>query len=104
MRVGLIRRGLEQLKRDNPRLNPRNFEYVPSASYKLQIAWLALLLPVAFTVGEYIEQQEFNRMTRFRDKSALYGSEKGPDDEPSWGCKESEFKWNFSKWPRSWWY
>ncbi len=34
-------------------------------------------------------------MTRFRDKSALFGGRKGPDDEPSWGDKE--YKWKFAE-------
>ena len=84
--------------------NPRNIHYAPRASYKFQFGVGAVLIAVGHTVGQYIEEQENNRMTRFRDKSALYGSEKGPDDQPSWGCKDEDFKWNFSKWPRSWWY
>jgi hypothetical protein len=33
-------------------------------------------------------------MTRFRDKSALFGGRKGPDDEPSWGEKEYRFRFS----------
>ena len=99
MRFSLIRRGL-----DNPRLNPRNIEYFPRVSYKSQIFWGAVMLAVSYVAGNYIERHEMNRMRRFRDKSALFGSEKGPNDEPSWGDKESDIKFQFSKWPRSWWY
>merc|ERR1719458_1689960 len=53
-------------------------------------------------LGLYLEHQDINRMTRFRDKSALFGKEKGPDEEPSWGDKE--YYWKFSQWKRTWWY
>lgn len=99
MKLSLIRAAL-----DNPRLNPRNIHFAPRASYKLQFGAGAVFFVVGWTIGKYIEEQDNNRMTRFRDKSALYGSEKGPDDAPSWGCKDEDFKWNFSKWPRSSWY
>lgn len=99
MRFSLIRRGL-----DNPRLNPRNIQFYQRVSYKAQTFWGIVVIGTASIAGAYLERQEINRMRRFRDKSALYGSEKGPDDEPSWGDKESDIKFQFSKWPRSWWY
>ena len=99
MRFSLIRRGL-----DNPRLNPRNIEFAPSTSYKSQTFWFIVVMAASGFAGHHLERQEINRMRRFRDKSALFGSEKGPDDEPSWGDKEEDIKFQFSKWPRSWWY
>ena len=83
-------------------LNPRNIAYVYTPSYKHQFASLALALGVGWSVGRYIDRQDKNRMSRFRDKSALFGKEKGPDDEPSWGDKE--YYWKFSQWKMSWWY
>ncbi|XP_076287005.1 NADH dehydrogenase [ubiquinone] 1 beta subcomplex subunit 1 [Lasioglossum baleicum] len=36
------------------------------------------------TVGWYIDRSESLRMTRFRDKSALFGRELKPGEPPSW--------------------
>ena len=83
-------------------LNPRNINYFYQPSYKVQIAQALLVFAIGIPGGNYLERQEQNRMSRFRDKSALYGTEKGPDDEPSWGDKE--YIWQFSKMPRSWWW
>ena len=83
-------------------LNPRNIAYIYTPSYKVQIVMLAFALGAGWPIGRYIEAQDRNRMTRFRDKSALFGKEKGPDDEPSWGDKE--YNWKFSQWKTSWWY
>ena len=58
-------------------LNPRNIAYVYTPSYKHQFASLALALGVGWSVGRYIDRQDKNRMSRFRDKSALFGKEKG---------------------------
>jgi len=35
-----------------------------------------------FRIG--LLDREYNRLTTFRGKSALYGKEYGPDDEPPW--------------------
>ena len=99
MKLSLLRAAM-----NDPRLNPRNIKFSPQVPYKVQAAYGIFAVVVFGSLGEYVQKQEVNRMTRFRDKTALYGSEKGPDDEPSWGCKEKDFKWNFSQWPRSWWY
>jgi hypothetical protein len=83
-------------------LNPRNIEYLYTPSYKIQAVMFASVFGFGWPIGRYLEEQDQNRMTRFRDKSALFGKEKGPDDEPSWGAKE--YYWKFGKWERKWWY
>ena len=83
-------------------LNPRNIAYVYTPSYKVQFAGLAFAFGVGWPLGRYLDRQDKNRMSRFRDKSALFGKEKGPDDEPSWGDKD--YYWKFSQWKMSWWY
>ncbi|RZF49221.1 hypothetical protein LSTR_LSTR010951 [Laodelphax striatellus] len=43
------------------------------------------VIPVAFFLfGKHLDNAETERMTRFRDKSALYYRELGPNDKPSW--------------------
>ena len=42
-------------------------------------------------MGHSLDKQEGNRITRFRDKSVLYGGRKEPDDEPL-GVKEYKYK------------
>ena len=83
-------------------LNPRNVAYIKNAPYSMQVAYVVLGFAICVPLGSYLERQEHNRMSRFRDKSALFGKEKGPDDEPSWGDKE--YYWRFSQWKRSWWH
>ena len=83
-------------------MNPRNVQYHYFPTYKVQSFWAAVVLATGIPLGLYLEHQDVNRMTRFRDKSALYGKEKGPDEEPSWGDKE--YYWKFSQWKRTWWY
>lgn len=49
------------------------------------VQYVALTLPVAaLLVGRYLDNQETLRMTRFRDKSALYGRTLGPGEQPTW--------------------
>ena len=59
---------------------------------------MAYLLRLFQKISQYVDWLIiffFLRMTRFRDKSALFGGRKGPDDEPTWGDKE--YKWKFSE-------
>lgn len=43
------------------------------------------LIPfIGFFVGRWLDQVEDERMTRFRDKSALYGRVLAPGEKPSW--------------------
>ncbi|KAF6200846.1 hypothetical protein GE061_005293 [Apolygus lucorum] len=52
---------------------------------KIAKSYLALVIPLAgFFVGKYLDDQETLRMTRFRDKSALYGRKLAPGEQPSW--------------------
>ncbi|XP_046734486.1 NADH dehydrogenase [ubiquinone] 1 beta subcomplex subunit 1 [Diprion similis] len=37
-----------------------------------------------YAFGAWIDRQETLRMTRFRDKSALYGRTLAPGEPPSW--------------------
>ncbi|KYN34095.1 NADH dehydrogenase [ubiquinone] 1 beta subcomplex subunit 1 [Trachymyrmex septentrionalis] len=44
-----------------------------------------LIFPFAgFMIGHKIDKMETERMTTFRDKSALYGRELKPGEPPSW--------------------
>jgi len=44
-----------------------------------------LIFPFAgFMIGHKIDKMETERMTMFRDKSALYGRELKPGEPPSW--------------------
>ncbi|XP_055683885.1 NADH dehydrogenase [ubiquinone] 1 beta subcomplex subunit 1 [Lutzomyia longipalpis] len=43
------------------------------------------LFPVAgYCIGAFLDHKETLRMTRFRDKSALYGRQLAPGEKPSW--------------------
>ncbi|KAK9499758.1 hypothetical protein O3M35_002734 [Rhynocoris fuscipes] len=68
-------------------------DYSHTQKWKLQRMTVAqimksfALLAIPFSgmyIGRILDQQETLRMTRFRDKSALYGRTLGPDEKPSW--------------------
>jgi NADH dehydrogenase (ubiquinone) 1 beta subcomplex subunit 1 len=43
------------------------------------------LVPMSgFMLGWWLDRKETERMTRFRDKSALFGRELKPGEKPSW--------------------
>ena len=49
-------------------------------------AWSFALFGAAFATGLEIEKAEYDRMTRFRDKSALFaGTKPAGDTEVTWG-------------------
>ncbi|XP_067012202.1 NADH dehydrogenase [ubiquinone] 1 beta subcomplex subunit 1 [Anabrus simplex] len=48
-----------------------------------QYVW-AILPATGFCIGWFLDRKETERMTMFRDKSALYGRELGPGEAPSW--------------------
>lgn len=51
----------------------------------VMLSYPQLLLPLAgFMLGFYADKQETLRLTKFRDKSALYGRELAPGEPPSW--------------------
>jgi len=55
-------------------------------------AWGTALLAAAYRTGLEIERAEYDRMTRFRDKSALFAGTKPPGDtELTWG-RPKEYK------------
>lgn len=67
--------------------NQRTFAWEMQALWKFLIQRknaLALIPIIGFYVGHRIDQMEIQRMTVFRDSSALFGREKGPDYKPSW--------------------
>ena len=83
-----------------PGLNPRNLTNYPVMPYKYQAVISVGIVVVGVTAGYYFERQEFNRMTRFRDKSALFGKQLGPDDPPSWGDKEYAWRVSSPEWEK----
>ena len=61
------------------RVNPKI-----TVSFVIKELWiLSVIVPVYF-IGEWASEREFQRWTKFRDRSALYGGMKGPGEEPSW--------------------
>jgi hypothetical protein len=44
---------------------------------------MLLLIPLTY-VGLLAGEYDFQRWTKFRDKSALYGGMKAPGEKPSW--------------------
>lgn len=56
------------------------------ANVKLELRMFKLLsVPLlGFMVGSFLDNLETNRMTMFRDKSALYGRELAEGEKPSW--------------------
>ncbi|KAI9562953.1 hypothetical protein GHT06_010409 [Daphnia sinensis] len=54
-------------------------------SFVKQRKHLIVVVPiVAYMIGWKLEKIEYERMTLFRDRSALFGREHGPDYKPSW--------------------
>ncbi|XP_055710481.1 NADH dehydrogenase [ubiquinone] 1 beta subcomplex subunit 1 [Phlebotomus papatasi] len=47
--------------------------------------WVWIALPLTgWAIGSFLDHKETLRMTRFRDKSALYGRQLAPGEKPSW--------------------
>lgn len=69
-------------------INPRNITYPARAPLYFQIPVAIVGGVVAVWWEMWHINNETHRMTRFRDKSALFGKPKGPDDTPSWGPSE----------------
>ena len=47
--------------------------------------FIPMMFPsLGFLLGWWLERKEDERMTRFRDKSALYGRTLAPGEKPSW--------------------
>lgn len=52
--------------------------------YMFQESWrLGFVIPLYF-IGNWAMEREFQRWTKFKDRSALYGGMKGPGEAPSW--------------------
>ena len=68
-------------------VNPRNIQLPGRGAlgYPAQAMVVGVLWGVGLYAELYFLRKEAHRMTRFRDKSALFGKVKGPDDPPSWG-------------------
>ncbi len=78
-------------------INPRNFRVANAAPWYVQVGGLALAWS-AMAFGAWLDRVEQHRMTRFRDKSALYaGANPDPENNPSWGPK-GDYPYNYSKW------
>lgn len=61
---------------------------MPPPKIPLSMVWyyhkrLLLVIPV-YLGGKFLDDIENTRLTRFRDKSALYGGKVKPGDPPSW--------------------
>ncbi|XP_015171491.1 PREDICTED: NADH dehydrogenase [ubiquinone] 1 beta subcomplex subunit 1 [Polistes dominula] len=52
--------------------------------YLVSVYYPALIPLTGFIFGSYLDRQENLRLTKFRDKSALYGRELAPGEPPSW--------------------
>lgn len=46
--------------------------------------WVNLLIPVGFIIGMYLDRQQDQRLTAFRNKSVLYSRELKPGEEVTW--------------------
>lgn len=64
-------------------INPRQINYRPQKVP--QLVGVTILSFGAFLIGAYIDHQEVNRRTRFRDKSMMHGKPKAEGEAPSWG-------------------
>lgn len=48
-----------------------------------EVLWIGVPL-IGFFIGDYLDKKEDLRMTRFRDKSSLYGRTLKEGEKPSW--------------------
>ncbi|XP_041661417.1 NADH dehydrogenase [ubiquinone] 1 beta subcomplex subunit 1-like [Cheilinus undulatus] len=46
--------------------------------------WVNVLIPVGFLLGMYFDRQQDQKLTAFRNKSALYSRELKPGEEVTW--------------------
>lgn len=66
-------------------INPRNLSIRPQPGLAQNVIGLSLFLVFGLYGEKLYWKTESWRMTRFRDKSAMFGKELGPNDPPSWG-------------------
>ena len=68
-------------------VNPRNI-HLPGRhplSYPVQFALATGILVTGMWLDRELLRLEAHRMTRFRDRSAMYGKVKAEGEPPSWG-------------------
>ncbi|KAM9840002.1 NADH dehydrogenase [ubiquinone] 1 beta subcomplex subunit 1 [Aulostomus maculatus] len=46
--------------------------------------WVHILVPMGFVIGWYMDKQQDQKLTAFRNKSALYSRELKPGEEFTW--------------------
>lgn len=82
------------LLRSMAKFHPRSITAEPVPS-NLNLAGQFVIACGIVYSGYYLDSQSHNRLTRFRDSSALYkGINPDPENNPSWGDKE--YKWKFT--------
>ncbi|KAG5315634.1 NDUB1 dehydrogenase, partial [Pseudoatta argentina] len=60
------------------------FQTLSSHKHIWKMYWTLIFPFAGFMIGHKLDKLESERMTTFRDKSALYGRELKPDESPSW--------------------
>ncbi|XP_027895384.1 NADH dehydrogenase [ubiquinone] 1 beta subcomplex subunit 1 [Xiphophorus couchianus] len=48
------------------------------------VNWAHILVPMGFVIGWYLDKQQDQKLTAFRNKSALYKRELKPGEEVTW--------------------
>lgn len=56
----------------------------PSQKHIWKMYWVLVFPFTGFLIGHKIDKLDNEKMTMFRDKSALYGRELKPGEPPSW--------------------
>ncbi|XP_072558737.1 NADH dehydrogenase [ubiquinone] 1 beta subcomplex subunit 1 isoform X1 [Paramormyrops kingsleyae] len=46
--------------------------------------WVNVLVPLGFVIGVYLDRMNDQKLTAFRNKSALYSRELKPGEEVTW--------------------
>ncbi|TMS12201.1 NADH dehydrogenase [ubiquinone] 1 beta subcomplex subunit 1 [Larimichthys crocea] len=46
--------------------------------------WVNILVPMGFVIGWYFDRQQDQKLTAFRNKSALFSRELKPGEEVTW--------------------
>ncbi|XP_054604038.1 NADH dehydrogenase [ubiquinone] 1 beta subcomplex subunit 1 [Nothobranchius furzeri] len=49
-----------------------------------QINWTHVLVPMGFVIGWYLDKQQDQKLTAFRNKSVLFRRELKPGEEVTW--------------------
>ena len=68
-------------------INPRNLIIRPTPGPLSPTSFFCYgLMTIAVITGAYLDCQERNRYTYFRDKSKMFGKPKEEGEPPSWGA------------------